>query len=297
MSQAAIFSVPTVGPASPSDMANRMDDNLRAALSGHSGASRPSYATAAGVVWVSTATAGKLKWMVYDGTADRVIQTLDLATGKITHGDGTNDDAISGATSDDTIDDTDTIVYTTGTTIKRGSLAAGLIASIFKTARIISNAIFNTASFGLADNADTTKRISFNLASIATATTRTITVPDADVTLATPSFSKQFDSAQQTITSGGGITVAHGLGAAPKLIQVLLICATADAGYSVGDVIPVAFNGPANNNSSVGATYDSTNINLRYGTNANVFAYLHKSTGASTALNNGSWRMIVRAWA
>jgi hypothetical protein len=114
---------------------------------------------------------------------------------------------------------------------------------------------------------------------------------------ALPIFTKQFDSAQQTITSGGGITVAHGFGALPKLIQILLICTTADAGYSIGDVVPVAFNGPANNNNSVGATYDTTNINLRYGTNASVFTYTHKSTGASTALVNGSWRMIVRAWA
>jgi hypothetical protein len=114
---------------------------------------------------------------------------------------------------------------------------------------------------------------------------------------ALPIFTKQFDSAQQTITSGGGITVAHGFGALPKLIQILLICTTADAGYSIGDVVPVAFNGPANNNNSVGATYDTTNINLRYGTNVSVFTYTHKSTGASTALVNGSWRMIVRAWA
>lgn len=114
---------------------------------------------------------------------------------------------------------------------------------------------------------------------------------------ALPIFTKQFDSAQQTITSGGAITVAHGFGALPKLIQILLICTTADAGYSIGDVVPVAFNGPANNNNSVGATYDTTNINLRYGSNASVFSYPNKTTGASTALVNGSWRMIVRAWA
>ncbi|MBX5239499.1 hypothetical protein [Rhizobium sp. NLR22b] len=98
MSQAANFSVPTTGPASPTLMATRMDDSLRALLSGNSGASRPSYA-ADGTFWVSTATAGKRKVYFYDGSDDNLFQTLDIATGKITYGDGTSDDAISAALS------------------------------------------------------------------------------------------------------------------------------------------------------------------------------------------------------
>ncbi len=94
MTQAIIFSVPLVGPASPSSMATRIDDNFKAALSGHSGTSRPSYAVA-GTVWISTATAGKLKWYAFDGSDDNLFQTLDIATGQITYGDGTSDDAIA----------------------------------------------------------------------------------------------------------------------------------------------------------------------------------------------------------
>lgn len=96
MSQAAIFSVKTVGPESPSAMAARIDDNFKAALSAHSGASRPSYAVA-GTVWVSTATAGKLKFYAFDGADDNLFQTLDIATGKVTYSDGTSDDAITAA--------------------------------------------------------------------------------------------------------------------------------------------------------------------------------------------------------
>ncbi len=83
MSQAATFSVPTVGPASPSLMAARIDDNFKAALSGHSGASRPSYAVA-GTTWVSTATAGQLKVYFYDGVDDILLMVVDTATNAVT---------------------------------------------------------------------------------------------------------------------------------------------------------------------------------------------------------------------
>ncbi|NEI48640.1 hypothetical protein GR217_13125 [Rhizobium leguminosarum] len=83
MSQATTFSVPTTGPASPSLMAARMDDSLRALLSGNSGASRPAYAVA-GTVWVSTATAGQLKLYLYDGADDILLMTVDTATNVVT---------------------------------------------------------------------------------------------------------------------------------------------------------------------------------------------------------------------
>nr|WP_064696057.1 hypothetical protein [Rhizobium aegyptiacum] len=82
MSQATTFSVPTTGPATPSAMAARMDDSFKALLSGHSGASRPSYAVA-GTFWVSTATAGQLKLYLYDGSDDVLLMVLDTASNAI----------------------------------------------------------------------------------------------------------------------------------------------------------------------------------------------------------------------
>ncbi|MBB3591734.1 hypothetical protein FHX08_002078 [Rhizobium sp. BK529] len=83
----------------------RIDDNLKAIRSAHSGTGRPSYAVA-GTTWISTAEAGKLKWYDFDGTVDHLTKTLDLATGEITYGDGTNADgtaaAIAAALSDPT---------------------------------------------------------------------------------------------------------------------------------------------------------------------------------------------------
>jgi hypothetical protein len=83
MTQATTFSVPTTGPASPDVMAGRIDDNFRAALSGHSGASRPSYAVA-GTVWEDTATAGLTKFYLYDGTDDILLYTADTANNRAT---------------------------------------------------------------------------------------------------------------------------------------------------------------------------------------------------------------------
>ncbi|QIG68383.1 hypothetical protein EVB74_048 [Rhizobium phage RHph_Y3_56_1] len=83
MTQATTFSVPTTGPATPSAMAARIDDNFKAAVSAHSGASRPAYAVA-GTIWISTATAGQLKIYLYDGGSDRLLAVIDTASGAIT---------------------------------------------------------------------------------------------------------------------------------------------------------------------------------------------------------------------
>ncbi|MBB4290614.1 hypothetical protein GGE16_002654 [Rhizobium leguminosarum] len=64
-------------------MASRIDDNFKAAVSAHSGASRPSYAVA-GTIWISTATAGQLKLYLYDGSDDTLLMVLDTATNAVT---------------------------------------------------------------------------------------------------------------------------------------------------------------------------------------------------------------------
>lgn len=82
MTQATIFSVPTTGPATPDAMYGRIDDNFRAALSGHSGASRPTYAVA-GTVWEDTAIAGSVKFYFYDGTDDILLYTVDTTNNRV----------------------------------------------------------------------------------------------------------------------------------------------------------------------------------------------------------------------
>jgi hypothetical protein len=80
MSQATTWGNYTSGPASPNDYAAREKQSFDALLSMHSGSSRPAYAVV-GTQWADTSVSGKIAVKVYDGTADRLIYTIDIATG------------------------------------------------------------------------------------------------------------------------------------------------------------------------------------------------------------------------
>lgn len=97
-------------------------------------------------------------------------------------------------------------------------------------------------------------------------------------------------SSEQTITSAGLLTLAHGLGAKPSMVYYELKCTTAEYGYSVGDYVqPIdsGFTTPVVN---------ATNVIIRYSGNASVFVIGDKTTGANVNLTNGRWRLIVRAY-
>jgi len=113
-------------------------------------------------------------------------------------------------------------------------------------------------------------------------------------------ISKEFQSGEQTITSGGLITFAHGLGEKPKLIEALLVCKTAEAGYSIDDEIyvPASPNSISNaDDKGVAILRTSTTLVLRFGNNAGVFDTLQKNGGTSFGLSNTSWRFLLRAYA
>lgn len=116
---------------------------------------------------------------------------------------------------------------------------------------------------------------------------------------ATAIFTKYFPSASQTITSSGALTLAHGLGVIPTLIQVFLKCTTAEGGYSTGDTLPVSFTDStgAPTGSGVSVVADSTNLNIKYGSAVSVWSIINKSTGASFSITNANWNAIFRAWA
>lgn len=89
MSQATTWSVPLVGPVTPPAFAGRIDESLDAALSSHSGSTRPAYAVA-GTVWLNTATAGQHKYYFFDGTNDHLVLTINTATGAVQFGSSGN---------------------------------------------------------------------------------------------------------------------------------------------------------------------------------------------------------------
>ncbi|MBN9550547.1 MAG: hypothetical protein J0H31_17155, partial [Alphaproteobacteria bacterium] len=111
-------------------------------------------------------------------------------------------------------------------------------------------------------------------------------------------FTKTFESTQQTITSAGALTLAHGLTVQPKLIQVCIICQTADAGYSAGDELEMNIGvAPNSGPRGISVVPDSTNLNIRFASGGSVFDVLNKSTGSTTGITLTNWKLIVRAWA
>lgn len=112
-------------------------------------------------------------------------------------------------------------------------------------------------------------------------------------------FTKEYTSAQQTITSGGLITLTHGLGAVPKLITGRLVCITAEAGYAVGDVVAVELvnNSSSGTDQANSVVLGTSNIAIRLSNEGGVFAVGHKGTGARTVLTNANWKLVVSAYA
>jgi len=113
-------------------------------------------------------------------------------------------------------------------------------------------------------------------------------------------FTKFFTSSPQTIMSGGLITLAHGLGAAPRYWAAFLYCQTADMGYSPGDEISLSSQPEGSStvlvNRGASLYTDATNVYVRIGSESQSFTILHKSTGAAERITNSNWRLIVRAW-
>jgi hypothetical protein len=114
----------------------------------------------------------------------------------------------------------------------------------------------------------------------------------------TVALTKYFESSQQTITSAGALTIAHGLTIKPKLIQCVLICQTAEQGYSIGDELFVSIKDDDGANvQGVSMVVDTTNLNVRFSSSATCYLVSHKTSGIRAALINGNWKVIFRAWA
>lgn len=106
-------------------------------------------------------------------------------------------------------------------------------------------------------------------------------------------------TADQTITLAGALTIAHGLGRAPLIYQAYLKNLTAEGGYSPGDIVqtPLAagYNGGGSGGMNAATTMDATNIYVRFG--ASGFQVLNKTSGINSILTPANWAFFVRAFA
>lgn len=101
---------------------------------------------------------------------------------------------------------------------------------------------------------------------------------------AVPSIS--FFSDAYTISSGMILTIAHGLPKAPNHVWLQLKCLTAEAGYSVGDVVELG------NSASVTAAVNATSIKVVFATLPSLVNF---SSNAVAAITAADWDLIVNA--
>lgn len=125
-----------------------------------------------------------------------------------------------------------------------------------------------------------------NVAPIAIGPGLTMTGTTLDVTPPTV-----FTSSDQTITAAGSLTLAHGLSARPNHVHVLLINETAENGYSIGDILVLAYGGNLANNQGISVVVDATNINVRFGSAATLYNIVRKDTGATANITNANWKI------
>jgi hypothetical protein len=106
-------------------------------------------------------------------------------------------------------------------------------------------------------------------------------------------FSNGFESSNQTVTPNSTLNVAHGLGARPKMFDVVLRCVTGEAGFSANDEASIIQTVPGT--SVINISADATNVIIGYtGASTQV---LHKTTQVATTITSGNWAFVVRAWA
>lgn len=143
------------------------------------------------------------------------------------------------------------------------------------------------AGFTLADGSVTAAKLAATL----DLSGKTITMP-ANLT---PVFTKAFESAEQAVpTVAGAVSVAHGLGAVPKMFGVSLRCKTTEAGYAVGDEVDLEMTYASSSTRGGVAFANSTNVGVSVVGSTMI---LNKTTGAGAYITEANWRPVLRAYA
>lgn len=109
-------------------------------------------------------------------------------------------------------------------------------------------------------------------------------------------FSGSFVSSQQTVSTAGALTLAHGLGALPILVQFSGVCQTAEGGYSIGDTLIFNNQTGGQGNAGISCVVDTTNLNIKFGEALTAIVIINKTNGTTFGATNGNWKLIARAW-
>lgn len=143
------------------------------------------------------------------------------------------------------------------------------------------------AAFEVADGSITAAK----LAAALDLSGKTLTMPAHLI----PVFTKSFESAEQAVpTVASAVSVAHSLGAVPKLFSVSLRCKTAEHGYAIGDEVDLDMTYASSTTRGGIAFANSTNVGCSVVGSTFI---LNKTTGAGGYITEANWRLVFRAFA
>lgn len=130
-------------------------------------------------------------------------------------------------------------------------------------------------------------------ANIRAGSSSSVLIPPAAL-LSALGFSAYFISTAQTITSGGALTIAHGLARQPAFWGYFLVNQTAELGFSPGDLVdPGGWDydsGGVNVSRGVAIVPDTTNLGIRYSSQTAAFNGMNFSSGAGVQFTNANWK-------
>lgn len=114
-------------------------------------------------------------------------------------------------------------------------------------------------------------------------------------------FSKEYQSTGQTMVAAGLLTLAHNLGAEPKMIRLYAKCTTAEGGYGVGTKFDISAVTARTASAADARTFsvqpDATNILIRNGDDSSFISSVRADNGLAFALTRANWDLYVEAWA
>lgn len=136
-----------------------------------------------------------------------------------------------------------------------------------------------------------------------TSTSTSLASLDTRVTALEAAVPAVYTAADQAITTSAVLgPFAHGLSTIPTKVRAFLVCQTTDAGYAVGDIVPVSTS-PVDFWNSGTATHlvlgcsiavDATNIYCVLGNvTSGVFSIINKSSAAYAFITNASWKLRI----
>lgn len=277
------FDYGTIDPNSKSGPQLALDLNqFRDALnSGHRGASRPPYARS-GMSWVQEVSAERWDLMIFDGSTDHLLRSVNPQTGKLLPIPQEN---VQGLVELSQAVEKNAAPMTGSTGAAAGKKGLVPAPPAGDSERYLSaDGTFravNKTTLGIAAIEATQVAHSGRISALEN----------------NPVFSKAFTSAEQAISPGGYLALAHGLGAMPHLWTSHIVCRAPDRGYGVGAVINIP-NAALDYAYSLGVSVVPTTTELvcRFGSQAGVFFVLDLATANIGLINPGSWKYFARAW-